>query len=353
MNAIVILSFSCLWTGTRIFSGLRSGAWQTTLAGPTIWLVLCQFPAFYASFPARIATFSLLVAGLTLCAARELSRPVNRDLFLCRLTTSILYIHSGLLISRILVAHLLHYSFNFEQAPLWFTLYAIEPVLFSIATGLCLIALVKERSELRERRIAAEDGLTGVSNRRGFIEHAEDLAVGLRHTASCGAMLLFDLDNFKRINDSFGHPAGDRMLRLFAKVTSDNLRRSDAVGRIGGEEFAAFLPGADVAGARRNADRIRLLFRDAVAASPDRETQATVSVGVAVATGNAILIDSMMRRADRALYRAKSDGRDRVAVDLGDDRPDDAPPMDQERASLVPSGLPLAAGPVRLSGGPG
>lgn len=242
---------------------------------------------------------------------------------------------------------MLDYNFDFERAPLWLTLYAIEPLLFSIATGICLIALVKERAELRERRSASEDVLTGVSNRRGFVDHAEDLAVGLRRTASCGAMLLFDLDHFKRINDTFGHAAGDRVLRLFADIASENLRRSDAIGRIGGEEFAAFLPGADVNGARRNADRIRILFRDAVAASSDSQTEASVSIGIAVATGSAIVIDRLMRRADRALYRAKAGGRDRVVVDLADDISDDAPPAGTpETPPAAGPGQPAGEGPA-------
>ncbi len=342
MNALIMLGFSLIWAGTRSFSG-RTSLWPAALTGPLVWLAACQIPAFNAHLPLRVAIFSALVGSITLMAARELARPVNRGLFLSRLASGILYTHGVLLLVRVPSAFLLDYSMDFSHAPLWMTLFAIEPVLFTIAIGLCLIALVKEKSEVRQRHIASLDLLTSIANRRGFLDHAEDLAASLQHTASCGAMLLFDLDHFKRINDTFGHGAGDRVLKQFARVASANLRRSDALGRIGGEEFAAFLPGADVGGARRNAERIRRLFREAIALSEDRASEATVSVGIAVAAGPGVSIDRLIARADRALYQAKADGRDRVVIDRGDDRAGDTPP------SPGPSGLLGAPGPDALT----
>lgn len=339
-NALILVGFSCLWTGTRAFSG-RTLLWPSAVAGPLIWLALCRAPLFLDNLPNRIALFSLLVGTITIAAAHELSRPVNRPLFLSRFTAGILYVHGVLLLIRIPSAFLFDYSLDYSRAPQWLMLYALEPLLFSIATGLCLIALVKERAFLREQRIASVDPLTGVPNRRAFLDQAEVLATTTRRTASAGAMLLFDLDHFKRINDSFGHQAGDRVLRQFAEVVTGNLRHSDAIGRIGGEEFAAFLPGADAGIARRNADRIRVLFRSAVAESIDHQTGATVSIGVAVAAGAAISVTHLLDRADRALYRAKTEGRDRVVVDISEEGSDPADPAARSGPTGSGTGLGL------------
>lgn len=317
-NAAILLAFSCIWSGTRAFSG-RTRLWPSTVVAPLIWLATCCIPSFLDDLPSRVALFSLLVGAVTLAAARELGRPINRPLFMSRLAAGILYVHGVLLLVRIPSAYLLDYSLDYGRAPVWLSLYALEPLLFTIATGLCLIALVKERALLREQRIANADPLTGIANRRAFLDHAEDLATAMRRTSSAGAMLLFDLDYFKQINDRFGHQTGDRVLRRFAEVVTGNLRHSDAIGRIGGEEFAAFLPGADAGIARRNADRIRVLFSQTIAESEDHATEATVSIGIAVTWGAAISVPHLLDRADRALYRAKTEGRDRVVVDVLED----------------------------------
>ncbi len=321
-NTLILFGFSGLWVGARAFGG-RKTLWPSLIGGPVLWLYACAIPAFYANLPLRVAWFSLLVGSITLLAGHELDRPVNRPLLSSRLAAGILYAHGLLLLLRVPFAFLLDYSTDFARAPLWFTLMGIEPVLFIIAIGLCLIALVKERSELIVRRAAGSDSLTGIANRRAFLEQAEDLAATVRKTASSGAMLVFDLDHFKRINDTHGHGTGDRVLMLFSGVLLRNLRRTDAMGRIGGEEFAAFLPGADMDSARRNADRIRSLFREA-ASAPGLPTTATVSVGVAVASGPDVDVTQLIERADRALYRAKLAGRDQVVLDS------DPPPRDTD-----------------------
>lgn len=335
-NTLILLGFSAIWTGARVFGG-RKTLWPSLIAGPVLWLYACAIPSFYENFPIRVALFSFLAGAITLAAGQELDRPLNRPLMSSRLAAGILYAHGLLLLLRVPFAFLLDYSSDFSQAPLWFAVVGIEPVLFIIAIGLCLIALVKERVELTVRQAAGSAPLTGIANRRAFLEQAENLAATVRKTASSGAMLVFDLDHFKRINDTYGHGAGDQVLILFSGILRRNLRRTDAVGRIGGEEFAAFLPGADKNSARRNADRIRNLFREA-ALAPGLPTPASVSIGVAVAAGTAVDVASLIECADRALYRAKLAGRDQVVLDS------DPPPREIDAAGapcVPPQATPL------------
>jgi diguanylate cyclase (GGDEF)-like protein len=127
--------------------------------------------------------------------------------------------------------------------------------------------------------------------------------------------VIFDLDSFKSINDTYGHPVGDRVLEQFGRVARGVLRRSDVVGRMGGEEFAAVLPGSGAAPAARVAERIRAAFVEACNGLEIADLRPTLSGGVAAITGgSATTLDELYAAADRALYRAKAEGRDRIIV---------------------------------------
>jgi diguanylate cyclase (GGDEF)-like protein len=129
-------------------------------------------------------------------------------------------------------------------------------------------------------------------------------------------VLMFDLDHFKSINDRFGHDAGDEALRAFAATASGSMRGDDIVGRLGGEEFAAILPGP-AANAVMVAERVRAAFEQAGVTISGHAMNATVSIGAADAQADGVSVNALLARADRALYRAKSSGRNRVAVDTG------------------------------------
>lgn len=159
-------------------------------------------------------------------------------------------------------------------------------------------------------RLATSDDLTGLASRRHFIETAErDLKMARRAGKRIAAIVL-DLDHFKAINDARGHAIGDAVLRRFGEIVTALLRQSDLVGRTGGEEFAILLPDTDLAGASIVGEKLRR------AVAEDRSgnlPSVTVSVGLAVLRADDHNIDDLLRRADKALYQAKSDGRNRVA----------------------------------------
>src|SRR4051795_6433694 len=158
---------------------------------------------------------------------------------------------------------------------------------------------------------ASTDPLTRLLNRRGFRDVFElELERSRRSGRPC-ALLMGDLDHFKRVNDLFGHPAGDERLRKFARVLDAGKRRIDAVGRMGGEEFALLLPETDEHGAYVIAERLRHKVREAFA--PD-QVALTVSFGVAAFPRHGATRDQLLQAADQALYVAKELGRDRTAV---------------------------------------
>ena len=160
---------------------------------------------------------------------------------------------------------------------------------------------------------ATTDGLTGLSNRKAFLER---LAVDLsrldgRHP--CGVVML-DIDHFKRVNDTYGHPFGDEVLRGVASVLGKGVRKGDTAGRYGGEEFVLYLHMADTERAREGAERFRRMIRQIRFAHAGKEIAVTASFGVACAPHHGIGVEELLKHADEALYLSKNRGRDRVTV---------------------------------------
>ena len=122
---------------------------------------------------------------------------------------------------------------------MWLSVLSFEALLFTIAIAFILLAMAKERAEHRQKTAAMIDPLTGISNRRAFLEEGEEHLKRQVNEPRPTAVMLLDLDNFKSINDRYGHAIGDRVLEIFAEVASSCLRRIDLFGRLGGEEFAA------------------------------------------------------------------------------------------------------------------
>jgi diguanylate cyclase (GGDEF)-like protein/PAS domain S-box-containing protein len=179
--------------------------------------------------------------------------------------------------------------------------------------------------EERLRELAMQDELTGLYNRRHFVELAEaELARGRRNGTPLSLAML-DIDHFKAVNDVFGHPVGDLALKELARCMRETLRTSDVPARIGGEEFVVLLTGTSLEGAIAVTERLReRVGRSEVPAGRDRVARFTVSGGVAeLAPGERL--DSLLARADEALYRAKTEGRNRTMSSLPP-RPGSSPP---------------------------
>ncbi len=184
-----------------------------------------------------------------------------------------------------------------------------------------IIAICLESAQTRERiKLAGlTDGLTGVQNRRYF-DHRQQIEIGqARRQKQTLACMFIDIDRFKRINDTFGHQAGDEILRTVAKLVQSQLRSSDTVARYGGEEFVVLLPQTAGHYALEIAERIRHTVADATITYAKQRVPTTISIGLALLPGDAEnaqeLGESLISRADQSLYQAKHNGRNQVVHD--------------------------------------
>ena len=181
--------------------------------------------------------------------------------------------------------------------------------------GFVVITRDATEARLREenlRREADTDPLTALANRRGFDARAERLVTACEVNGVPASVLMLDIDHFKAVNDTFGHDGGDAVLRAFGETLAASVRSLDIVGRLGGEEFAILLPGADVDAAARAAEAIRAKVEGLdIEVAPGTSAPVTVSIGVAGLDGD---LARALGRADAALYRAKAGGRNRVTV---------------------------------------
>ena len=187
-----------------------------------------------------------------------------------------------------------------------------------------------ERSEQRLRDLAAADMLTGVLNRRGFFDRFTSIKAEAERGNRQLALLLFDLDHFKQINDRHGHQAGDEVLIAFSRLVTRRLAGRGAFGRLGGEEFAAVMPIDDVAEAKQLAENIRAEFDASPVPCIGGGVSATVSTGLMSCDAQDATIDRMIRDADKALYGAKNAGRNRVVLASGAAPDMGEPPMDTD-----------------------
>lgn len=178
----------------------------------------------------------------------------------------------------------------------------------------------------RLQELAIRDPLTGLSNRRHFYEQAErDILLAQRHGTSL-ALLMIDADHFKRINDSYGHPVGDEVLRQLARTLKEQLRATDLAARYGGEELIVLLPATNAEGAMLLAERIRLAVAACAIEVTGGPVRCTVSIGIAAIKRDDAGLEALIARADAALYAAKKAGRNRCCVDTIS--PEPSPPQE-------------------------
>jgi diguanylate cyclase (GGDEF)-like protein len=306
-TVLLFVAVGMIWSAARLFHGRRV-SWIAMPFGAVFWLLACFVPAFALSAASRIVVSSLIVAGYTFLTAAELRRERRKSLIRRWPAAFVPMLHGAIFLFPVALATLTSDGGGvYSLARGWIAVFAIEIVLYVVGTAFIVLILAKDRTVHAYKVAATTDPLTGLLNRRGFFEGSATL---MRRSKTPISVLAFDLDHFKSINDRCGHAVGDAVLELFAKVARQALRTNDIVGRLGGEEFVAVLactlPDAAIA-----AERVRSAFAAASLVRNGQHVAATVSIGIASgspATG----IDLLIARADTALYRAKSSGRDRV-----------------------------------------
>ncbi|HTV38386.1 MAG TPA: GGDEF domain-containing protein [Xanthobacteraceae bacterium] len=310
-NALLCCGYGVLWGAARSFEG-RALSFARIFAGAAIWIAACQLPAFDGSVRARVALVSAIFAVYVMLAAREVWQARDRELISRWPTLALLVVHAGFLLARVVLAGMLtvppltngpHHAGVFVMA--------FEALFVTYCLAFLRVSMAKERAELQQRKAALTDSLTGIANRRGFFESGarliERTAVERRPTA----LLLFDLDRFKEVNDTEGHEAGDRVLQVFSKLIARSMRPGDLCARLGGEEFVCLLVDTPMAAAMQLAERLR--GKCAATRFAGLKNSITVSVGIAMASETSRDLSVLLANADRALYRAKAEGRNRVA----------------------------------------
>ena len=315
-NALLFTAFALIWTGARVFDS-RSVEPVYLVTGAVLWLLVCRLPILADNIDIRALIASGIITAYTWLTAYEFWRGRSEALVSRWPAIFMFFAQGALYILRTpLIAMLPSASTNDNLfASVWMTVLSSESLLLTISTAFILLAMAKERTELRHRTAAMVDPLTGIANRRSFLQDAA--LIVKQHTTDPRptAVLLIDLDHFKSINDRFGHALGDRVLEIFTAAARKSTRGSDLIGRLGGEEFAAMLIDTSREKAVEVAERIRESFAQMAHEVEGRAVCATVSIGLVhceaptLGVGRARLLARQRHRHGRRAHHHAGDAR--------------------------------------------
>src|SRR5262245_60882912 len=313
-NAMLFTAFAVTWTGARVFDG-RPVEPVYLVTGAVIWLLICRLPILAEDLNLRALIASGIITGYTWLTAYEFWRGRDEPLVSRWPAIILLFAHGALFLLRSpMVALLPNLASDSLFSSVWMTVLSIEALLLTISDAFILLAMAKERTELRHRTAAMVDPLTGVANRRSFLQDAALIAKRHIGNPRPTAVLLIDLDHFKSINDRFGQAIGDSVLAIFAEAARKSMRGSDLIGRMGGEEFAAILVDISRDKASEVAERIRAGFARMAQGVDGHSCEATVSIGLVHCLERTLDIAELLTQADHALYYAKERGRNRIEI---------------------------------------
>ena len=296
-----------------IVDSLASGAWAAALGFP-LWISVALFLAALLNHTITLGRKGILICFLSLCSgalasttviAFHVSTDTNGLVTLTSIVGLAVYLSlMGIeFFSYIRRLHQVQDAVDEQKRTLEVANHALHEQIGKIHDL---------QEKLREQ--ANRDSLTGLFNRRyleGTLER--ELARCKRENAPL-TMLLLDIDHFKLVNDTYGHPAGDEVLRVFARALQESARTEDIVCRYGGEEFLLVLPKMPLHIARGRANQLLELFRQTTVMFEDKRIPVTTSIGIAAVPDHALTVENLNRSADQALYRAKSTGRNRAVA---------------------------------------
>ncbi|MCU4122089.1 GGDEF domain-containing protein [Variovorax sp. N23] len=319
--ANMVLFQGCIlyYAGSQLFLGHERDTRIWSVVTLVLGVVLFWFSEVQPSYPTRLAVFTLAISWLFFAHARLYLRRRAKRVGM-HLMTSLLLLQSLAAGLRCLSAVLGEAGIGMLDTTWLQSLYIVMYSLTALMLSIAGVLMATDRLRLEFEFMATHDPLTGVLNRRALIERCEREVIRAQRGDGDGALalLMLDADHFKRVNDEFGHQAGDEALRQLTLRLQTPLPPAAWLGRYGGEEFVVVLPGLGHDGARAVAERLRKEAGEPFTApSPLAATgigRLSISIGVAVFQGPADTLDALLARADAALYRAKAQGRDRVEV---------------------------------------
>ena len=309
----LMLGVACLtWLGSLAYLGKPLHRRKpAVLAIGVMLMVVVYFTQVQPDLRVRILVQSWGMAGFYLLATRTivtggLTRYPARYMFGLALAGHAVFLATARV--RLLVSGNADLDAGKVILP---ALVGLESMVFFILLTLGVVLLVIEHISNKLIVLAETDGLTNVLNRRAFMAMLEKACSYANRNGTPLTVVVIDLDHFKRINDTWGHKAGDDVLRSFVAVTSSVVRNEDVIGRLGGEEFCVYLPETSLADAGDVADRIRRACAGNAVATGGQVIHYTASIGVARYEANE-MPDAVIHRADQIMYRAKNLGRNRV-----------------------------------------
>src|ERR1700730_16310864 len=308
LNAVGFLACGMVWNASRVFHGRKPNLPGLVL-GAIAWVTAVMTLPPEAS-AMRMTIGAGIVAVYAALTATELWSERRRAQQRRWPALAVPVLHGVVLMLPILLGDLLHPDGGMAPGGIWVTVFSVELVLYAVGTVFVIFMLVSERTVTAHKTAASMDPLTGMFNRRGFAEATSRVIEREANAGRPVTVMIFDIDHFKLINDRFGHPAGDEILKLFAAVVVNSLRITDLSGRVGGEEFAALLPCSLEEGVLA-AERVRESFECSGIVDETGPVDTTVSIGVAGGPAGTEL-EVLLAAADTALYQAKRGGRNRV-----------------------------------------
>ncbi|MEO6104112.1 MAG: GGDEF domain-containing protein [Pseudoxanthomonas sp.] len=320
-NTLLGMGLACMAIAMRGFYGIPQRRTLHIGLALSIALVALWFVEIHPDVHARIVSLSLLLAVPMASAARSVFRRGGPMGVVPRLTGIAFAFGTSTLLVRA-AAELVWPSEALQlMEPLPMNVACVGAVLvLPLLATVGFLLMCTERSQAELERTARLDYLTGIYNRRAIEELASREIRAARRHGNALAILLLDVDHFKRVNDEHGHEVGDQALIEAVRRMRKSLRGEDLIGRQGGEEFVVVMPGQDLDSAHAAAERLRRDFADdamrVIAGGTPIESLVTVSIGVAALCVGDAHWSNLLRRADRAMYAAKAAGRNTVVADL-------------------------------------
>ena len=321
-NVLILAGAMLYFEGARRFRGaVAVRAFDASLV-----LVMASSLSYYTFVDdhvgMRIIIASLLLAVIFGTGAIEFIRHAPEGLrTTSRITGGMFAIHGLFLVLRALLTaldpgvHDLFFPTAIQKATF------LLPMFLGIAWTFGFLILNSQRLEadltraqVKLQELAMTDFLTGIANSRSFFENGEREILRAKRYGHAFALLLLDLDHFKAVNDTRGHAAGDKVLVSLAGICKHLLRDIDIFARLGGEEFVIILPETDLAGASATAERLRSAIAESEIAAGGDVLHITVSIGVTELSPEDDQVETVLKRADKAMYQAKKNGRNRIAA---------------------------------------
>jgi diguanylate cyclase (GGDEF)-like protein len=340
-SSIALTAYLCL-LGAREYMGKAPlGHGVAALALALLLATALFFTLVKPNVQVRIVLTGLVPGVIFIAAAHTLARGGFRKVPARYLFAATVGVHGAFLLLRPLLFKLAAPAEGAQpEAGIVAALsqfVVLESTLAVVLVAFGALMLTNEFITNELRHLAEVDPLTNVFNRRAFLTLLDKAISNAQRTQTTVPVLVMDLDHFKKVNDSWGHRAGDDVLRHFVMLAQRCLRKEDVMGRLGGEEFAIFLPNAGAGGAIAVAERLRAMVEAHPVVTEQRSIALTVSVGVTLCAGSESA-GTALQRADEAMYLAKERGRNRVEMTV-------AP-----AAPLVPvTATPVPAAPTTLA----